>query len=303
MPKSVDIVTTVDFTTASELLSALRPMDSRYQHQPGAWVFRGHADASWKLVPSANRRAQLRKFLPVVPEPSGEDLYWEPTVGQIMTLLHDFKASLNRAGFVVPKRQGPSSEVFVEDEDNVFTEEELDVAALAQHHGIPTWLLDWTRYGTFAAYFAASDVVHEPNADGRLAIWALNVSDSEEPQAHLGGIAMYRGNLVQLQPVERPRAGNPNLHAQAGLFTLGRWSLMPPKRNERVKLLPVDDLLAHISEDQPFTEPVLYKFTLPRSEAGALLKWLAHEPVTGAMLFPGLNGVARDVRDRQRWPK
>jgi hypothetical protein len=48
---------------------------------------------------------------------------------------------------------------------------------------------------------------------------------------------------------------------------------------------------------------VLYKFTLPSSEAGELLKWLSHEPLTGAMLFPGLDGVAPDVRDRRRWPK
>jgi hypothetical protein len=88
-----------------------------------------------------------------------------------------------------------------------------------------------------------------------------------------------------------------------GLFTRGRWSLLERKPAERVKLLPFDELLALSAEEQPFEHPVLYKLTLPRSEAGALLKWLAHEAVTGASLFPGLDGVARDVRDRRRWPR
>jgi len=35
----------------------------------------------------------------------------------------------------------------------------------------------------------------------------------------------------------------------------------------------------------------------------AATRWLAHEPVTGGMLFPNVDGVARDVVDRRRWPQ
>jgi hypothetical protein len=224
-------------------------------------------------------------------------------VGQAEGLLRDFKAALNRAGFEVPGTRFAARTMFADEEDFVFSAEMLDLTALAQHHGIPTWLLDWTRYGTIAAYFAASDVVHAPPVDGLLAIWALDVVDAEKPMAHLAGVGVFDANVTQLRVVDLPRAGNPNLHAQAGLFTLGRWSLLPPKDTDRVQVLPVDDLLAAVAEEQPFAHPVLYRFTLPRSEAGALLKWLSHEPVTGAILFPGLDGVARDVRDRRRWPR
>jgi hypothetical protein len=44
----------------------------------------------------------------------------------------------------------------------------------------------------------------------------------------------------------------------------------------------------------------MHHLKLRQSEARELLRLLAFEPVTGAMLFPGLAGVVRDVRDRMR---
>jgi hypothetical protein len=183
---------------------------------------------------------------------------------------------------------------------DVFRDEVQAVAALAQHHGVPTWLLDWSRYGKVAAYFAASDVVHAREKGGLLAVWALNMSDAKKPKALVN---IMDERFPQLRIVELPRAGNPNLHAQAGLFTLGLESAGSPKMSDPVSLVSVDDLVLKTAVESGFELPMMYKLTLPRSEAGTLLKWLAHEPITGATLFPGLDGVARDVRDRRRWPK
>lgn len=44
--------------------------------------------------------------------------------------------------------------------------------ALAQHHGIPTFLLDWTRNPITSCHFASSG----NSGENGLAVWALNIS-------------------------------------------------------------------------------------------------------------------------------
>jgi hypothetical protein len=56
----------------------------------------------------------------------------------------------------------------------------FELMALAQHHGFPTRLLDWSRRSYVAAYFAASDALaRHLNGDNPseqpFAVWALNV--------------------------------------------------------------------------------------------------------------------------------
>ncbi|HVZ35082.1 MAG TPA: FRG domain-containing protein [Polyangiaceae bacterium] len=298
MPSNAKAVEVVSYSTAFALLEALRPTSEPWRSNPEGWVYRGHADSTWQLVPSLNRRAHLRKFLANVPEPVGDELYHAPTFGEARGLLDDFSEALDRAGLEVPGHSAPPSTEFL-DLDAPFNGVQA-LASLAQHHGIPTWLLDWTRHAKVAAYFAASDVVHASAADGALAIWALNILDAQRPISALG---VFDENIAGLEVVELPRASNANLHAQAGLFTFARQSLIRPEWDQPMALVPVDKLLAGAVERGELEGPMLYKLTLPRSEAGLLLKWLSYEPITGATMFPGLDGVARDVRDRRRWPK
>lgn len=53
----------------------------------------------------------------------------------------------------------------------------LDLMAMAQHHGVPTRLLDWTTKAFTAAYFAASSALasfYKWESHHRMAVWGLN---------------------------------------------------------------------------------------------------------------------------------
>lgn len=84
------------------------------------WVFRGHVDPSWKLVPKAGRE----------PYSTTDDL-------------SIFKAWKRRA-----------IEYVVNPPDN-----DWDWMAIAQHHGLATRLLDWTYNPLVAAYFATTHML------------------------------------------------------------------------------------------------------------------------------------------------
>jgi hypothetical protein len=99
----------------------------------GYWIFRGEADNAWELQPKVGR--------PHVCGPAGYRLADE------MILFNDFC------------REAPRYE-----RGSGFTA--TDWLAVAQHHGLPTRLLDWTTNPLTAAWFAVAD---EANShDGRI---------------------------------------------------------------------------------------------------------------------------------------
>ncbi len=89
-------------------------------------------------------------------------------------------------------------------------ESDWDWLALAQHHGLPTRLLDWTRNPLVAAYFAVED--DECHEDG--VIYALTGVPAID-------IAKFRDPFA-IKGVKRfvPRNITRRLIAQAGLFTI-----------------------------------------------------------------------------------
>jgi FRG domain len=302
-----------DIDTAEAFLSVLDPTNSRWVKDIRDWVFRGHADLAWKLVPGILRcdgtLEPWMKFLTArerIYAADGRLRDYMRTYAEF-NAIKEFMVAADRAGHPIPddsqalrsardlnallvsaaKNRGvPPSKPWP-------PQELLSIVALAQHSGLLTRLLDWSRRARVAAYHAAERVVFggEAPRSERMVVWALR-----HPMIEWGwGEGTADADLVRI--VTAPQATNPYLAAQAGLFTLVRH------HHEDV---PFDALLEErmakgVPEYLSGGLPAMWRLSLPRSQAPRLLRLLGLDGISAATVFPGLPGVARSLEEQRRW--
>lgn len=245
-------------------------------------IFRGQGDSKWSLTPSILRKEINSKYK----NESGLYTQTDQIVLFEYFLLLDFLHYSDEMGFMIPN----DSPEFRRNMDfHEFTnrygvdgvgwpaKEYFSFIALAQHHGIPTRLLDWTKNPLIAAYFSASQVLNLEQISEKLAVWVI---DSEILKRMDG----------KLEYVTLPGSTSNNLAAQKGVFLVHRQQ-NGMSRNSPFSSEDLKDSVNKLFEESE--DIVAYKITLPSNLAGDLLFRCTKFGLSAATLFPGFDGAAR----------
>jgi len=333
-------VETVDCSTAGDFLSTITlsgpaPRKIGYDFLLFRGVSNGSGPREYKLVPSALRLdnfASLARLAGSSPPPVAiRDSYAQEewVQGRLEAkVIGSFFRFADMQGLPVPEvgievRQtmqlpGTSDTLFNSaillgrawPPDNL-----LPMVGLAQHYGLPTRLLDWSRDALTAAYFAATGALRRVErgesmhaTENKLAVWIFNAQLPDSKQRTALNHSKKTPN-IPVAFVTAPAASNPNLRAQQGVFSVWRPP-MTDRQHQQVDRRPLNELIDECLERDGVelgSLSLFYKVTLPLAEAPALRHLLLRTGVTRARLFPGYEGAAEAVREWSRrqsidWP-
>lgn len=296
----------IDSDSAEDFVAAISPLGSRFrQYPPNApFLFRGHGKDSYKLIPSALRSDRPLRAL----TKHKCDSHASQVLAERDALVEFFLLA-DKRGLALPD-DSQQLRILLETHRSEMGKDTLSSShpdepwphdnllsplALAQHYGLPTRLLDWTRNVFVAAYFAAEEASNPGSQqDEKLAVWALHYPA-------MGTLHVIDRPHEPIIIVTAPSASNPNLRAQQGAFT--KINFLNNQSPEDLDQLALDEVLAIAarSGNPNAQSSTMFRFTLPQQEAPKLLWLLAKMDITASTVRPGYSGIVAELNQRVLW--
>jgi len=151
--------------------------------------------------------------------------------------------------------------------------------ALAQHHGYPTPLLDWTKSPYVALLFAFKDIKKD-DKDGFVRLFRF---DSRKWRIRNRPLINLFDPHPSLTIEELPAIDNERAAVQQSVHMIAN----------------IDDIETLISIfEKQFEEKYLTKIDLPVSSRNEIMKELERMGVTASALFPGIEGVCQYLKEK-----
>lgn len=161
------------------------------------------------------------------------------------------------------------------------------VLGLAQHHGLPTPMLDWTQSPYIAAFFAFSDALDAAHRKDESHVRVFALTGKFVEQSSPQTVSLTRGNPFAAS-LAIPSRHNARLRAQQGSF------LVTNVANFEAWLRKIEN---------EWGRQYLYAVDIPIECATEALQDLAFMGLTAANMFPGLDGVCRALRHEMMFNK
>jgi len=213
-----------------------------------SFIFRGQPDSKYPLRTSFHRTARrdLTRY-------SLED----------MSTLNNYLANSNHGQFNLSDPK-----------------EFAALLSLAQHHGYPTPLLDWSRSALVAAFFAFRTVKPE-DSDGFVRVYVFDLDNWTTYGQGFKSISMDE-HRISVTPIEVFSQGNSRSLPQQSLFTFTN----------------ITDIERWITiHEKPGVE-IIKAYDIRKSSRQLAMKDLENMNISSAALFPGLDGSFEALKEK-----